>query len=78
MSNQCPYQKNVVCEFLERNDAVPVECDDCKYYQPWNIKENLPHDPFEGRSRFGCAIITIILLIGIVILIGLLINHIRP
>ena len=41
-------------------------------------EENQPIDPFEGRSRFGCAVITISLLIGIIILIGVLINHIRP
>lgn len=78
MSNQCPYQKNVICEFLERTDAVPVECDDCKYYQPWNTKKELPHDPFMGRSRFGCAILTGILLIGFLVLMGILINSIRP
>ena len=75
-SNKCPYVKNVICEYMDkdmRGDSREYFCCDCPHYYP-----KIKPDPFDGRKTVGCLVVGIAILFGILALVGLIINSYRP
>lgn len=73
--NICPYNKKVICEYLEKSEnGLVYECEDCPHYKPLPSKE----DPFGGAKTLGCLIVSIALIILGLVVAEWIIQSLRP
>jgi hypothetical protein len=67
----CPYEKNVVCSYLENDEENIVYCcEKCPYYKP--RKQLIPPDPPEGGL---CCVIVAMFLVWCIVILFLGIFH---
>jgi len=75
MRTTCPYNKKVICAYLEHPDNSRIlECDDCTHYRPGGKTDS---NPLEGAKAIGCLFVGVAFLIMFLFIAAMIIKTLR-